>query len=284
MLDKNLKRDDIILGKDNPCSQFGSDYQLSLSKHRVYESDIYIGYCYSQVRTVTIGTVRRGAECPEGFDNTSILREPGIALIRDPIGNMEGQSPPYGIFHAAGKLWNSHNDNCVKRVPPLVISRYERYCPLHLNIDTAAYPDEDTPEVRTDLSRVKPALASGITCLMDAVVAAGGAARVNSALRPERYQNHLRNLWDLYMEFEEDHNIRACDVQRAKVAADFNRHGLLVTQRPASASGPHTTGDAVDVGIRFQSNSSANIDDLASGCGVYRPIPINDPPHFKLVE
>ncbi len=68
----------------------------------------------------------------------------------------------------------------------------------------------------------------------------------------------------------------ACVALRVEVRAHFRRHSLLESQPPVLNS-KHTTGEAVDVTIQ---RPAAQIDTLAAGCQLRRPVPVRDRVHF----
>jgi hypothetical protein len=82
-------------------------------------------------------------------------------------------------------------------------------------------------------------------------------------------------VWEKWKELRKV-EIPACAVLRTEVKAHFKRHGLLESQSPALKS-KHITGEAVDVTIRLP---TAQIDTLAAGCQLRRPLPVTDRVHF----
>ena len=128
-------------------------------------------------------------------------------------------------------------------------------------------------------SLTAPTLA-GLGCLQQAVVAAGGTFRTTSAFRPPEYQNHLRELWDTWREIRNRNNVE-CEELRRLIQAEFQRHQLLLSQRPAAGNdaAPHSRGIAFDASISLPAGQ--NVDTLATTCNMYRPWPGNDPVHFQ---
>lgn len=121
---------------------------------------------------------------------------------------------------------------------------------------------------------------SGLGCLRQAVTGAGGSFRVTSAYRPPEYQNHLREIWDTWKEIRNRTNIE-CEELKRVIQAEFQRHELLLSQRPAAGNdnAPHSRGIAFDASVGLPSGQ--NVDALAQSCGMYRPWPGNDPVHFQ---
>lgn len=117
---------------------------------------------------------------------------------------------------------------------------------------------------------------TALDCLQQAVANAHGTLTVNSAYRPSEYQAHLREVWDKWRLLR-DLRTQECVELRNQVQQEFQQHGLLLTQRPASPNGPHTQGLAVDMRSSLPLATFLN---LANGCQLYRPLPQADPVHF----
>ncbi len=127
----------------------------------------------------------------------------------------------------------------------------------------------DTADLTADMQ-------TALDCVQQAVANAGGTVTVNSAYRPSQYQAHLREVWDKWRLLRDRREPECADL-RTQVQQEFQRHGLLLTQRPASPNGPHTQGLAVDMRSSLPLQTFLN---LASGCQLYRPLPQTDPVHF----
>ena len=128
-----------------------------------------------------------------------------------------------------------------------------------------------------DTADLQPNMQSALNCVQTAVTNAGGTLMVNSAYRPSAYQSHLREVWDKWSLLR-DRRETECQDLRNQVQAEFNKHGLLLTQRPASANGPHTQGLAIDMQSSLPLQQFLNI--CINNCGLYRPLPTTDPVHF----
>lgn len=122
------------------------------------------------------------------------------------------------------------------------------------------------------------AMQTALDCLRQAVAAAGGTLTVNSAFRPPAYQAHLREVWDRWNALRNSRDPE-CEDLKEEVRQEFQRHGLLLTQRPA-ANSAHTRGEAFDA--RWNLPSGTDIDSLAEDCDLRRPLPARDPVHFIL--
>lgn len=127
-----------------------------------------------------------------------------------------------------------------------------------------------------DTTDLQPNMQTALGCLQTAVAGAGGSLHVTSAFRPSSYQQHLREVWDKWRLLR-DRREAECQELRTQVQTEFNRHGLLLTQRPASANGPHTRGAAIDMRSTLPLSGFLT---LATGCQLTRPLPATDPVHF----
>ena len=135
-----------------------------------------------------------------------------------------------------------------------------------------------------DTSGLQPAMQTALSCFQTAVAAAGGntSSFVSSAFRPVAYQNHLREVYDKWLQLKSK-SIAGCQSLKTQVQQEIDKHGLgHLTIRPASPTGPHTTGDAFDVNIRSTGLSITRLDELATGCDLRRPHPLSDAVHFQL--
>lgn len=138
--------------------------------------------------------------------------------------------------------------------------------------DALAYENGNTLNVTGLTSGTQTAL----SCLESAVSAAGGSMHVSSAFRPPPYQEHLQEVWDLWNDLR-NRTEPECQTQRSQLQAEFSKHGLMLTQRPANNS-PHTTGHGFDANVTLPPGQ--DIDALAAACGLNRPVPVTDPVHF----
>jgi len=158
------------------------------------------------------------------------------------------------------QLFNFDVRTC--QVPPLA----------PLAADAQAFENGQT----VDTANLNAGMQTALTCFQAAVAAAGGTITVNSAYRPPSYQSHLREVWDRWNDLRNRREAE-CQELRTQVQQEFNRHGLLLTQRPA-ASSAHTRGEAFDARVNLP--AGRNVDTVAAGCDLTRPVPANDPVHF----
>lgn len=139
--------------------------------------------------------------------------------------------------------------------------------------DPAVQAFEDNPNL-SDTADLTPRMQTALSCLQMAAVA--GSPSVGSAYRPPAYNQHLIDVWNKWVRELKNNDDSACADLRTKIQTHFQLHGLLETQPPVPGS-LHTQGEAVDVSINLP---AANIDALANGCQLRRPVPVPDPVHF----
>jgi hypothetical protein len=130
-----------------------------------------------------------------------------------------------------------------------------------------------------DTGHLTPAMRTALTSFEKEVKNVHGNFKLTSAYRPPNYQAHLREVWELWNPpvYMKNNTDPRCQGLKAKVQAEFKRHGLGVSsQRPAGANGSHTQGLAIDV-----RTDVLDIDSTAISCQLHRPFPIKDPVHFE---
>lgn len=138
---------------------------------------------------------------------------------------------------------------------------------------------------RVHLAGLTRPTARALTRFDRLVSTVGGSFTVTSAHRPVAYQQHLQEVWDKWMEVR-DLADPACSEIRGEAEREFLSHGLLETQRPATFS-DHTRGIAFDARIELPPNPRLNrrrvsVDSLAKMAGLFRPVVLRDPVHFRL--
>lgn len=146
--------------------------------------------------------------------------------------------------------------------------------PLMPITDPAAIQFENGNTV--DTADLQSNMQTALGCVQGAVHSAGGTVTVASAFRPPAYQQHLREVWDKWRLLRNNTDPECVDLKN-EVQAEFQRHGLLLSQRPATASGAHTQGAAIDMRSSLPLQQFLN---LCNNCGLYRPFPATDPVHF----
>lgn len=127
-----------------------------------------------------------------------------------------------------------------------------------------------------DTTNLQANMQTALGCLRTAVAGAGGSINITSAYRPPAYQRHLREVWDNW-QLLRDRRDEVCQELRTQVQTEFTNHQLLLTQRPASANGPHTQGAAIDM---VSTLPLARFLTLTTGCQLIRPLPVTDRVHF----
>ncbi|HYO84261.1 MAG TPA: hypothetical protein VES20_22845 [Bryobacteraceae bacterium] len=138
-----------------------------------------------------------------------------------------------------------------------------------------------TPGV-VHLAGLTPATGDALHRFQRIVRSAGGDVDIKSAYRPLAYQAHLQELWDKWMVELRFNTLQECQELRADVLLEFTRHGLLESQRPATTS-DHTRGLAFDAVVALPRTMST-LDILARRAGLYRPVAVADPVHFRLAD
>jgi hypothetical protein len=102
---------------------------------------------------------------------------------------------------------------------------------------------------------------------------------LTSAYRPAEYQEHLREVWDKWSALR-NNNAPECRNLKATVRAEYIRHQLLDTQRPAPPNGQHTVGNAFDATISGLPPGETQ-DTVADFCNMRRPFVRRDPVHYQ---
>lgn len=237
------------------------DYANSLDVRCIYNSDLVAAQVTANLFGFTV------LNCDSSYCNiiyrsgeTRILGVQWIAVC--PIPNVNPITNPY--------YYNSDTSMCERTV--------QETCPIAdlppiTDTDPQVQSFENNPNI-SDTAHLTPHMQTALSCLQTA--AAAGSPAVGSAYRPPAYNQHLIDVWGKWRELRRDTN-PACTNLKAKIQQHFQRHGLLVSQPPVLNS-LHTQGLAVDVTINLP---SANIDVLARGCGLRRPLPIQDRVHFQ---
>ena len=152
-----------------------------------------------------------------------------------------------------------------------------RTCPVAplaplTDADALRFENGDT----VNIEGLQPDMREALGCLRTAAAADRGTLTVTSAYRPPTYQEHLREVWDKWRLLRDMRNAE-CDELRTQVRNEFTRHGLLSSQRPATANGRHTQGAAIDM---VSTLPTARFLALANRCHLVRPLPEADPVHF----
>ena len=153
--------------------------------------------------------------------------------------------------------------------------------------DALAFEEDHETGGAVQTARLTPATAMALSRFEAIVSSLGGSVALTSAYRPPAYQAHLQEVWDKWMLDLRDSYAAECQDLRAEVEREFLDHGLLETQRPASVS-DHTRGMAFDAIVWLpkrgkRTSRRINMDTLARRAGLFRPVAILDPVHFRLV-
>jgi hypothetical protein len=133
-----------------------------------------------------------------------------------------------------------------------------------------------------DLNGLTPATAIALDRFEHRVASLGGTLAVTSAYRPPAYQAHLQLVWDRWKQLRSNRE-PGCAMLRAQVQDEFQRHSLLISQRPVDFS-DHTRGIGFDAAVVFPlKRRRPSVDRVAIVSGVRRPDFARDPVHFRLI-
>lgn len=116
--------------------------------------------------------------------------------------------------------------------------------------------------------------------MQNKVAEAGGTLTVNSAWRPQQYQDHFREIvdkWKDFQKFPTYKNLPECKPIYEQIVSEKQKHGLGTV---VGIQSRHVAGTAFDA--NWSNISVSKIDQLAAQCGgMSRPIP-NDDIHFQV--
>jgi hypothetical protein len=135
----------------------------------------------------------------------------------------------------------------------------------------------DTNHLNSNMQAALSAFRAGVT-------GSGGNFVLNSAYRPPQYQAHLREVWLKWNQLRNNTN-SSCQTLRSQVQAEITRHGLQnLRTRPASPTGMHTMGAAIDVSVDPAITGLPLNTLLLKACasGLYRRLPTTDKVHFEI--
>lgn len=201
--------------------------------------------------------------CDEKDNNCDGITDEGCCEDKDGDG--------YYAISVSCPQGDDCNDN-----NPLVYPDNGGCCPVpHLTplTDPLAIQMEEGDEVIFD--GLTTDMQQAVDCFDGAVLNTGGTLNINSAYRPPQYQQHLREVWDLYHRLIVRQDPE-CAGLLDQVTTEFQRHNLR--DQPARRS-RHTTGTAIDANVTLPVGQ--NVDTLANGCDLYRPLS-REPWHFEL--
>ena len=159
--------------------------------------------------------------------------------------------------------------------------------PEIVDAEAVQFETQDGP----DTVGLLPAMAQAMEKFRKLVMSAGGSFDLKSAYRPLAYQEHLQQVWFKWMRELRFNHQPGCQVLRAQVNEEFNRHKLMPTQMPVTDS-DHTRGMAFDAAVllprmvrttKKKRRVVISLDRLALQAGLRRPDIRHDPVHFKLM-
>lgn len=121
------------------------------------------------------------------------------------------------------------------------------------------------------------ATSTALTCLQNAVAAAGGSMIVTTTYRSQAYQDHLVEVWGNVNKLN-GWTETECDTVRANHVTERNQHFPMGA--PARGVSNHTNGAAFDATVSLPAGANTNINTLASGCNLTRPV-AGEPWHYE---
>jgi D-alanyl-D-alanine dipeptidase len=150
-----------------------------------------------------------------------------------------------------------------------------------------AFENGTGTEGAVDLDGLSPAMGRALARFRQLVSSVGGSLDLKSAYRPPAYQAHLQAVWFKWMLELRNNREPVCQLLRAQVGQEFERHRLLETQKPVTSS-DHTRGLAFDATVVMPKvarlkKRRVSLDRLALLAGITRPDIRRDPVHYKLV-
>jgi D-alanyl-D-alanine carboxypeptidase len=149
--------------------------------------------------------------------------------------------------------------------------------PLTKLTDADAIALENGGPPRVD--KLTAAFKQNLSCMQTKVAAAGGTFTVTSAWRPQQYQDHFREIFDKWQQFQSSPGLKnrpECRPTYEQIVAEKQKHGL---QAMVGKTSRHVAGTALDA--VWSNIQDATVDQLATQCGISRPWPNKDRPHFQ---
>src|SRR5689334_8141507 len=115
---------------------------------------------------------------------------------------------------------------------------------------------------------------------MGGVLQTGGTFTLNSAFRPQTYQQHLRDVWERWRDLQKTNNPN-CAQLRQQVQAEMTRHQIREAPCVSGANCPHVEGRAFDATVQLGplTPRGTNRGTIMNTCGVSRPRPTADGGH-----
>lgn len=153
--------------------------------------------------------------------------------------------------------------------------------------EALAFENGNGTDGALDLGGLSPAMGRALARFRQLVTSVGGSFELRSAYRPPAYQAHLQAVWFKWMLELRNNKETACQLFRAQVGEEFERHHLMGTQKPVTSS-DHTRGLAFDATVIMPKAARlkkrrVSLDRLALLAGIERPDVRRDPVHYKLV-
>lgn len=241
-------------------------------KVRTYDAGIYDWYdILLETPTGTIPIVSRLGK--PGSSYGSYWESANVAITQS-LNKWRNQRVRF-IFRVRQDGWGDQTQGSVIN---FAVSTCD-VAPLTPITDPVALQFENGNQI--DTTNLTAAALAGLNCMRGRVAELGGTFSLSSAYRPVPYQTHLREVWDTWMAIR-NKTSPECESLKLEVQREFQKHGLLISQRPAAGSpnAPHARGVAFDATIRSLP-AAQTVDTVASTCSMYRPWPGNDPVHYQ---
>jgi D-alanyl-D-alanine carboxypeptidase len=149
--------------------------------------------------------------------------------------------------------------------------------PLTKLTDPDAIALENGGPPRVD--KLTAAFKQNLSCMQAKAAAAGGTLTVTSAWRPQQYQDHFREIFDKWQQFQSSPGLKnrpECKPTYDQIVAEKQKHGL---QAMVGKTSRHVAGTAFDA--IWSNIPDSTVDQVASQCGISRPWPKKDRPHFQ---
>jgi hypothetical protein len=190
----------------------------------------------------------------------------------------------YTLTSRTGSSTQATQGVCTKPMAPCPVE------PLKLITDPDAIRFENGDKVRRD--KLSATTEKNLVCLEKAVALERPAKTIelNSAWRPQSYQDHLREIYLKMLELDKISNKKnpSCAPIRSAIEAERQGHEIANlrkdgSRKPVGDKSNHTSGNAFDA--RW-TTSDARIDELAKVCNLVRPYKDSkktnyDYPHFE---
>ena len=205
-------------------------------------------------------------------DCTVTLTDPGTDVVQSSGPAQVGPIKLGLVQCQAGMTYSTTTGLCQSQEATCPVA------PLTPITDPLAQENESGQySTQPDMEHATPAIQTAAQCVVAAAqsYAPGGWARVNSAFRPQTYQNHIREVWDKWMLLK-DNNMPQCAALKARVIQEKEQKHHLVHQPGVTSQ--YTVGKAMDLSISPYSDNMRAY--LRQHCNLKQPVP-TDKVHYE---